>query len=305
MARWTYFPSKAVSGARRAVAVAGLLGAAPGFLSVLGAAPAAAATPDPTAHATETLYVATTGSNPNNTCTQAAKPCQTIRYAVGQVETLDHSGYAVTILVGHGTYTENVDIDAIYLDSLAIMPDSPTGKVTVNGDDKGATFSIDHGNIALDRLTITGGGGRANTGGGVANLRGDVTLFDDTIRGNSAAYAGGGVFNGGVAALIGDTITFNTAGATDRPTGDGGGFYNDGYAVLTGDSIIGNTALHGNGGGVFNRGNAILSLSTITGNKALEGTGGGVYQRIGSTVLSNTSVHGNSPDNCTPAGLCS
>lgn len=255
--------------------------------------------------AEQTLYVATTGSDDDNTCTSSAKPCQTIHHAIGQVENADYMGYAVTILVGQGTYNDNIDIDAPFLDSLSVKPDSTTGKVTIDGGARAAVVSINHGTVVLERLTLTNGGGRAGTGGGVSNLHGDMTLVQDTIRNNTATFAGGGVYNGAVATLVGDTVTFNTAGPTEPHQGDGGGVYNDGYLTLTSDTIIGNTALHGNGGGIYNRGSAIVSLSSITGNKAPEGTGGGVYEREGSTLLPITTVFGNTPNNCTPENLCS
>jgi len=79
--------------AGHAVVAAGLVAGA-----IIAVAPAASA-------ATNNWYVATTGTNTGRACTNAAKPCQTITYALAEQAA---SGQGGTIHVAAGTYTEQV-----------------------------------------------------------------------------------------------------------------------------------------------------------------------------------------------------
>jgi hypothetical protein len=106
-----------------------------------------------------------------------------------------------------------------------------------------------------------------NTGRGIENLGGTITITNSTISGNTAIGVGGGVLNvWGSITLLQSTISANTA------SGSGGGMFNYGPATLLQTTISANTA-SGWGGGMFNYSRATLLQSTISGNTAAEGGG--------------------------------
>jgi len=144
------------------------------------------------------------------------------------------------------------------------------------------------GTLRVIDSTITGG--RASSGGGIANMGGDLTVENSTISGNSALDGGG------------------DSGAIQNYEGVTGG-----AATLTvlNSTISGNSARLG--GGIFDwtdspspPGNVIsITNSTITGNTSGDrGGGGGLHVSGGGAVasLTNTIVAGNtslgSPLNC-------
>ena len=128
----------------------------------------------------------------------------------------------------------------------------PATGVTVSGGGLNRVFEVDQNVTAsLSGLTITGGGGTADRGGGLLNL-GTLTLTNCNISGNSTSKAtfpgsGGGLANFGTAILSGCTISGNTA------TSDGGGLANLGTLTLTNCTVSGNTANSFSGGGVYNK----------------------------------------------------
>lgn len=164
-----------------------------------------------------------------------------------------------------------------------------------------------------------------DTGGGILNSRGSVTLKQVTVSGN-AAGSGGGISNDSQRLYLKNTLVENnTAGS-----GGGGGIDNDGLLTLNYGIVRFNHA-NTNGGGIDNgAGGRTETLSTtITGNTAgsagggvynaadgrltLQSTllklnsatnGGGVYNAGGSSrvSVSNSTISSNSPNNCAPSG---
>ena len=168
----------------------------------------------------------------------------------------------------------------------------PAAGVTVSGGGLNRVFEVDQSVTAsLSGLTITGGGGTSDRGGGLLNL-GTVTLTNCTISNNSTSKAtfpgsGGGLSNFGTAILSGCTISGNTA------TSNGGGVANLGTITMTNCTVSGNTANGFFGGGVYNKGSATLTGCTISGNISPLGTGGGLSAFGGTLNLSNCTVSGN------------
>jgi hypothetical protein len=272
---------------------------------VAGAQAVYAATP-----ATRTLYVATTGSDDDNTCGVPTAPCRHLFYAIGKAAA--SAGDAVTILAAGGTYRENDEIDASALSSLTLG--SEGGTVIVDGGRDGSggrrghggpesVFTITGGTVTFEGLTIENGD--ADSGGGIDNAGATVTLDSSTVTGNTA-LSGAGIFNdGGTVTLNSSTVTRN---ATKDKEGEGGGIDNFGGTVaLNGSAVTDNIARYV-GGGIYNAGGTMtVAGSTITGNEAapVPGSGGGIYQTAAAaTILTRTTVASNYPDNCIPTGLC-
>jgi hypothetical protein len=143
------------------------------------------------------------------------------------------------------------------------------------------------GNLRVIDSTITGG--RAFSGGGIANVGGELTVENSTISGNSAPDGGGD--SGAIQ---------NFEDVTEGPA----------TLTVVNSTISGNSARLG--GGIFNwtnstspSGNVIsITNSTITGNSSVDrGGGGGLFVANGASAsLTNTIVAGNTslgaPLNC-------
>ena len=176
----------------------------------------------------------------------------------------------------------------------------------LNGDDSGFTNngensyhvvvgSGNYGTAVLDGFTITGGNANGsdpnNNGGGLYNYYGSPILANLTIRGNSAAQYGGGVYNDthSSPALTNVIIKGNFAV-------HGGGMYNEHSSpTLTNVTINGNSAV--DGGGMYNR--IIGSQPTLTNvtisNNIATSTGGGMFNVLRSLpTLTNVTISGNS-----------
>src|SRR5262249_9516159 len=120
------------------------------------------------ARAASNRFVATTGSDTGNDCSNPSSPCATIQHAINQSSSGD------VINLGPGTYSENVIVNQ----SVTIQGD-PTRGATVNGNTSGPVFSVDFRDTsnsfltaALRMLTITNGNAVAASnrdGGGIDN----------------------------------------------------------------------------------------------------------------------------------------
>jgi predicted outer membrane repeat protein len=253
------------------VAVGSLLG---GFTVLSSVAPAGAAT---------NLYVASTGSNTTNSCTNPATPCLTIQHAINVA-----SNGNVINLAG-GTYRENIEITK----NLTIAGTAAGGSLgattsTINGVE-GFDFVVDVDpgkTVTLSNLVITGvnaiSGGIFNDGiltvdnvnvqdnvgfgdgAGISN-EGELTMNGGVVSGNQATdnTSGGGILNDGEAVLNGVTFTHNSA------TADGGAIFNAGLLKLTGASAIHNNSAADDGGGIFECNGDPLSIGpkvSITAN---------------------------------------
>src|SRR5919199_1226122 len=89
------------------------------------------------AQASNTWYVAKSGSNAN-TCADSAHPCLTIGAAVTKSASGD------TINIGAGTYGESVNAAGKVLTFNGAGPDATTGTV-VNGHGSGTAFILNNG----------------------------------------------------------------------------------------------------------------------------------------------------------------
>ena len=184
----------------------------------------------------------------------------------------------------------------------------------------GSTVSVTNGSVTVSGLTITGGHGSSNYGGGViVNVTSaeptptaPTAVLEDCIVSGNTATNGGGVaaYNKGWVSLVRTTVEDNTAtdggGIITYLTGrvsledstvqnntasdDGGGiFLDDGTLTMTGSYLVGNDAAGDGGGLILDTGVATCTLGGITGNTAVD-KGGGVYlANQSSTTASFTS----------------
>ena len=160
-------------------------------------------------------------------------------------------------------------------------------------------------------LTISGGDGDQQGGGGILNDHAMLTM-DNCVVQNSFAYnSGGGIYNDGSGGNATLTILNSTVSGSHTHSG-GGGIYNDasdgGSATLTmTNSVVSNNGAAfsdigesgGDGGGIFNAGgNLTITNSTVSNNHAgaedpfPSGFGGGIYN-YGTLTITDSTINRN------------
>jgi hypothetical protein len=133
-------------------------------------------------------------------------------------------------------------------------------------------------------ITITNSliaGNEGNSGGGLYNFKGDLTIIDSIISDNSGKQVGAG--GGGIYA-IGDSIMTGTV-------------------VLSGTTIHGNQALAANGGGIVINGTVFtITNSTISNNSAF--SYGGIYiDGASQTTILNSTIAYNQKTSGSAGGI--
>ena len=207
-------------------------------------------------------------------CSNAANDCS-LRGAINlanRVAGTDTISFDASVFAP-GTITLGSDLPMITTDIN--ITGLGAAMVTVDGANNHRPFNIDSGvTVHLSGLTITHGNASAVAGGGGILNSGTLTVSDSIIS-DGAANSGAGIYNfGGNITLTNSTVSGNAA------SGSGGGIYNDNAGTMTmlNSTISGNTA-HFFGGGIhINSGTMTLTNGTISGNSAVSGGGGISHQ---------------------------
>ena len=205
----------------------------------------------------------------------------------------------------------------IYNDSISLMNiENSTIADNVSGNEGGGLYSLSDMYMVMSSITgnsaADSGGGifnnggtvtitdnsvistnrtTSNSGGGILNsVSGTLSLTSSSIDGNEAANYGGGIANGGALTIRDSTIRGNTVAFWF-----GGGIYNNGPMTITRSLIADNTA-NLRGGGIYNadNGDADLVNSTLSGNVVFE-EGGGLYN-MGHTQITLSTIVANSAE---------
>ena len=177
-------------------------------------------------------------------------------------------------------------------DSAATTITAPAVGVTISGNNASRVFQVDPSVTAdLNGLTITGGLGTGNGGGGIfVKSKATANLMNCTVSGNSTSVAGGGIYTtfGSHTTLVNSTVSGNTARF-------GAGIYaKSTNLTLSNSTVSGNTGTIG--GGIFAIGtNMAVTNVTISGNHARHASGGGgIYMADDVNLsLNNSIVAGN------------
>jgi uncharacterized repeat protein (TIGR01451 family) len=201
----------------------------------------------------------------------------------GDIGTIgDHSDNAYHVI------TSNALDDTCKLDGFVVSGGFANGS---NPYDRGGGMYNDGGNPVLRNVIFTANAATSH-GGGIFN-RGSSTLIDVSFFNNSSDARGGGIYNVGDNSpqLINVTFYGNTAN-------EGGGVYNRNSAAhIINATFSGNSAV--NGGGLYNYnylyGTPTLIQATFSNNVA-SGPGGGIYNLFGDSIIHNSVVWGNTPD---------
>ncbi|MBI5585936.1 MAG: DUF11 domain-containing protein [Deltaproteobacteria bacterium] len=140
----------------------------------------------------------------------------------------------------------------------------------INGNATDRVFQI-IGTVGVELIGLTITNGLSDSGGGISNNGGTLSLTNSVVTSNSAAQ-GGGIFNGAGGTLITTGATFETNSAS----GNGGAVYNEASFQSRGDIFSTNSGI--NGGGIYNAaaGNLTINQGTFLVNFSLgTGTSGG------------------------------
>ncbi len=260
-------------------------------------------------------YVAITGNDASNDCTNAGNPCRTIQHAVDVAQPGDE------IRVAAGTYTDlsarpappgyggvapgGVITQVVYITKSVTIrggyspgqwntSDPQANPTVLNAQQKGRGMVI-AGEITptVEGLQIVAG--RAiSAGGGIYVLSATATLQDNVIYNNAAiSGTGGGIFMSAAdqSILVNNEVYSNVAEL-------GGGLAASGGLTVTiqGNKIYDNRA-GTNGGGVSlgAGGSYYFRNNHVYGNQATNGNGGGVNIAAVGTFVSTTNnlVHDN------------
>ena len=226
-----------------------------------------------------TWHVAVTGNDAND-CQTPATACRNIKRAIDKATSGD------TILIGEGTFAENLNI----FKSLTLQ--GAGADVTFIDGNSLATTAIIAGAgenivVTLMDLTVQNGRSSGDYGGGLLISGGAVNLSNVIISNNVAPTGGGGIFSLGSLTLNNVSLIDNVSEGDQR----GGGLYNLGTATLTDVTVAGNSA--NLGGGIGNAGVLTLTTSAISNNRASDGAGiynvgsGARFVSINNTYIGN------------------
>ncbi|NBC18979.1 MAG: hypothetical protein GVY18_16890, partial [Bacteroidetes bacterium] len=189
-----------------------------------------------------TRYVATTGSDTDNDCTDPGAPCATLDHAVTV------SGPGDTIDVASGTYTEaGITLNK----SLTITGAGATATTVQAAAQPGSAsdrlfFIVSGVTVSLSDVTMSNGVAFGEDGGGIlVESSASLTVQRSILRGHRAFDAEGG--------------------------GLGGAIYSAGTLVLEDTFFEDNQAPDDAGGAVFGAGPVTVTTSTFTANSAIDG----------------------------------
>lgn len=166
--------------------------------------------------------------------------------------------------------------------------------------DGGAIYSGDINNlglvvsVTLTNVSVMSNTASFNSGGGIDNQTGVLTMIDSALIGNSAPQStGGGIRNHGTLHITGSELSNNRTDNQYTGTSGGAIFNQGGTVTLDATNVISNAARY-YGGGLFNSGGVMsVTNSIISLNRALV-NGGGVGNDMGSTfMMSGGEITGN------------
>lgn len=143
-------------------------------------------------------------------------------------------------------------------------------------------------NVSISGLTIANGGLINNSGCGIANNGGVLTLTNATVSAN----IGGGYSDGGAIGNFAGTVNLSNSTISGNSAYNGGGIYNAAGALATvaNSTISGNGAI--NGGGIYTEGTVTITNGTVSGNSAEDsfGAGGGILNSGGTINARDTII---------------
>lgn len=200
-----------------------------------------------------------------------------------------------TVLVGPGTYVENINFN-----DKAITVTSSDGPSTtiIDGNHNGTVVTFNHsetGASVLSGFTIRNGYQSGGFGGGILIQAASPTIKNNIITGNHAAYGIGIYVYDGSPTIKNNTITYNDQTGAGSSGFNGSGITVDGIDPSASPQIVANAITNnssGGGIGIYSNGTPFIQGNLIQGNTS--GDGGGLsFQGYGSPIISQNLIVGN------------
>jgi hypothetical protein len=238
-------------------------------------------------------YVDGKHGNDNNNCKSRQHACKTISNAL--LLTLPGD----SIFVAPATYHESNFF--IPFELHIIGSDAKTTIVVGGNGGQGVVIGSEpKAKITISKMTFRGSTGLIDSGGGIYNCFGTLTVIDSIISGNRIR-GGNGIFGygGGIYNCPSSTLTLINTTVSDNSAEIGGAICNGGLLTIINSTFSRNEAHQRRGGGIANYGILTITNSTFSGNSS--GSGGlaggilndGLFQSSGLLVIRNSTFAGN------------
>jgi len=241
-------------------------------------------------------YVDGVHGSDNNNCKSRRHACKTISNAIFLTLPGD------SIFVAPAIYHESVFIPYTLkiigsgAKTTIIDPGGKQNQAAVVGSEPRVP-------VTLSRMTFRGAAGLIDSGGGIYNCFGTLTVIDSIITGNRIR-GGNGIFGygGGIYNCPSSTLTLINTTVSDNSAEIGGAICNGGMLTIINSTFSGNVAHQRRGGGIANYGTLIITNSTFSGNVARSNKGsafaggilnGGLFQSAGTLAINNSTFSGN------------
>ncbi|MCP4424532.1 MAG: hypothetical protein GY803_08585 [Chloroflexi bacterium] len=251
-------------------------------------------------------YVAVTGNDANNDCSNNSVPCATIQRSVDTAVSGDE------IRVAAGDYTDihvragitqvvyiskTITIRGGYTTTNWLNPNPATQTATLNAQDQGrVVYIIGEISSTIENLNIINGN-TVGSGGGILVVSATVAMSNNQVS-NNYAVSGGGLYfyNSANAKLTKNIVSDNTG----ELKGGGIVFFNSPTATLDANTISNNLANRSGGGqkhfggALFDESdNALLIGNIISGNRAASTCGGVCFNASDNATMINNAIISN------------
>ena len=159
------------------------------------------------------------------------------------------------------------------------------GDITVSGTNLYQVFNIfPAGALNLQNLTIKNG--KNNTGGGIQNINGALTITNSILDHNTSTIHGGGIYNTGTATITNSTFSGNSAASSG-----GAVISDDGSMTILNSTFINNSAA--SGGAIINGSTSTLTITNSTFVDNTSTNYGGAIYSTGTTTITNSTFSSN------------
>jgi hypothetical protein len=250
----------------------------------------------PAALASNNWYVDGKHGNDNNNCRSRQHACKTIGNAIFLTLPGD------SIFVAPAVYHESILIPYTLkiigsgAKTTIIDPGGQQNQAAVVGSEPRVP-------VTLARMTFRGAAGLIDSGGGIYNCFGTLTVIDSIITGNRIR-GGNGIFGygGGIYNCPSSTLTLINTTVSRNSAEVGGAICNGGLLTIINSTFSGNEARQRRGGAIGNYGTLIITNSTFSRNVSRPNKGsafaggilnGGLFQSVGTLFINNSTLSGN------------
>jgi hypothetical protein len=241
-------------------------------------------------------YVDGVNGNDNNSCKSPKQACKTISNAI--LLTLPGD----TIFVAPATYHESLFF--IPFELSIIGSDAKTTIVVGGNGGQGAVIGSEpEAKVTISKMTFRGSSGLIDSGGGIYNCFGTLTVTDSIIIGNKIQGGDGNFgYGGGIYNCPDSTLTLINTTVSDNSAEIGGAICNGGSLTIIDSTFSGNVAHQRRGGAIASYGFLNIINSTFEGNSSGPGgsagaiLNGGLFQSSGTLLINNATISGNTAE---------